>query len=546
MRNKTCAVFLVLIACSVAVTASAQMVPMRQGYVSDYVGVLGSETHQQLARDLAALRNRDNVEMNVVVIDSLHGYSVEDFSRTMANYWHIGDDLGNRGVLLLFAPVERKVRIEVGRGLVSVLPDALTSRIIQSAIVPPWKSGDRDRAVLRGVSELIDILHRSAAPAVNSTPMPAPVMQRAMPEAPIAASTGGTNGLSLGINTVIAFGVLIGFGVFLLLLHRRNIAAENHEKLQQCNERMELVRARHDDAQNAMIDLQTRNPAEVWQEMRNRLNDVAARDLDRLELTLRGMHTAQRRGLGQQASVRERIGVWMAETDNVLAFFQIVFALRKKLEVADEQVARLRQNLPKRLRALQEEVDQTDVSEKTRQIVIQQAAQLAEVERSIRKAPTLNELNMLVLQSQLTGIQVLLEGVANRAREDKAQAEQARAQVPILLKRVEGRLAGASRDHDAHFLGEARRQFQEAQSVATGDNIDWALAYMLLNNANHNCDRAAPPPPAPITHHYEDPSPSFTGHGITATLPDFSPDPSPISTPDFSPGFDGNGSSGDL
>lgn len=546
MRNRTCEVFLVLIACSVAITASAQMVPMRQGYVSDYAGVLGPETQRQLTQDLEALRNRDNVEMNVVVVDSLHGYSVEDFSRTMANHWHIGDDLGNRGVLLLFAPTERKVRIEVGRGLVSVLPDALTSRIIQSAIVPPWKSGDRDRAVLRGVSELIDILHRSAAPAVNSTPMPAPVMQRAMPEAPITASTGGTNGLSLGINTVIVFGVLIGFGVFLLLLHRRNIAADNHEMLQKCNERMELVRARHDDAQNAMIDLQTRNPAEVWQEMRNRLNDVAARDLDRLELTLRDLHKSQRRGLGQQASVRERIGIWMAETDSVLATFQIIFALRKKLEVADEQVARLRQDLPKRLKVLQDEIEHLYVSTKTRKIADEQSAQLAEIERNIRTARKDSELNVLVLHSQLIGVQSILEGAINRAKEEKEQARHARTQVPVLLKRVGDRLADASRDHDARYLSEARRQFQEAQSMAMGDNIDWALAYMLLNNANHNCDRAAPPPPAPITHHYEDPSPSFTGHGITATLPDFSPDPSPISTPDFSPGFDGNGSSGDL
>ena len=78
-------------------------------------------------------------------------------------FWKLGEAKKNNGVLLLVAPAEHKVRIEVGYGLEGTLTDALSSVIISSAIVPRFKAGDFSGGIERGVDGIISVLSTDAA-----------------------------------------------------------------------------------------------------------------------------------------------------------------------------------------------------------------------------------------------------------------------------------------------------------------------------------------------------------------------------------------------
>ena len=95
-------------------------------------------------------------------VSSLGGMSIEDYAFGLFNEWGIGDPTSNRGLLLLVAPNERKVRIEVGCGLEGRITNDVAAAIIADVILPDYRSGDLKAGTMAGVDALVD---RLAAPA---------------------------------------------------------------------------------------------------------------------------------------------------------------------------------------------------------------------------------------------------------------------------------------------------------------------------------------------------------------------------------------------
>lgn len=91
----------------------------------------------------------------VATTPSLQGGDIESFANGLFRFWKLGEAKANNGVLLLVAPVERKVRIEVGYGLEGTLTDAVSSIIIQSTIIPRFKTGDFAGGIERGADAVI-------------------------------------------------------------------------------------------------------------------------------------------------------------------------------------------------------------------------------------------------------------------------------------------------------------------------------------------------------------------------------------------------------
>ena len=108
----------------------------------------------------------------VVTLPSLQGYSIEDFGYQLGRYWGIGQKDKNTGALLIVAPKEHKVRIEVGYGLEGTLTDAQSSVIINRDIVPQFKRGDFNAGVLAGTTTILKVLggDASAAQPAKSAP----------------------------------------------------------------------------------------------------------------------------------------------------------------------------------------------------------------------------------------------------------------------------------------------------------------------------------------------------------------------------------------
>src|SRR5215475_16149628 len=112
---------------------------------------------------LKELEDKSSIQLVVATVKSLQGSDVETYANQLFRFWKLGEARKNNGVLLLVAPYERKVRIEVGYGLEGTLTDALASVIISSAIVPRFKNNDYSGGIERGVDGIIGVLSTDSA-----------------------------------------------------------------------------------------------------------------------------------------------------------------------------------------------------------------------------------------------------------------------------------------------------------------------------------------------------------------------------------------------
>jgi len=143
--------------------AAAVTFPALTGRVVDEANVLSAAERGRLAPKLAELEEKSGIQLVVATVNSLQGEEIEPYANELFRTWKLGEKAKNNGVLLLVAPKERRVRIEVGYGLEGTLTDALSKIIIANAIAPRFKAGDFDGGVTRGVDDIITVLTTDAA-----------------------------------------------------------------------------------------------------------------------------------------------------------------------------------------------------------------------------------------------------------------------------------------------------------------------------------------------------------------------------------------------
>ena len=129
----------------------------------DDAQLLGPDVEEELTAELKALEDKSSDQLVVVTVPSLQGFPIEDFGYQLGRHWGIGTAKLSNGVLLIVAPNEHKVRIEVGYGLEPVLTDALSKIIIDNAILPKFRAGDYAGGIKDGVRDIIKVLTGDAA-----------------------------------------------------------------------------------------------------------------------------------------------------------------------------------------------------------------------------------------------------------------------------------------------------------------------------------------------------------------------------------------------
>ncbi|EGD59580.1 hypothetical protein Y88_2624 [Novosphingobium nitrogenifigens DSM 19370] len=135
--------------------ASAQTFPQLTGRVVDDAHILTPDQVSALDTKLASLETQSQRQLVVATVSSLGGDEIEDYANRLFRTWGIGDKQRNDGILLLVAPTEHKVRIEVGYGLEGIVTDALSSIIIRHDIVPRFRANDYAGGINAAVDDLI-------------------------------------------------------------------------------------------------------------------------------------------------------------------------------------------------------------------------------------------------------------------------------------------------------------------------------------------------------------------------------------------------------
>ena len=126
--------------------------------VHDEAKVMSTAAVDQLENQLKAYEDSTTNQIAVLIISSLDGDVLEEYSLRVAEKWKLGQAARDNGVLLLIAIEDRKMRIEVGEGLEGVLTDALSNRIIRNEIAPEFRRGDYEAGVLSGVNGIISAI----------------------------------------------------------------------------------------------------------------------------------------------------------------------------------------------------------------------------------------------------------------------------------------------------------------------------------------------------------------------------------------------------
>jgi uncharacterized protein len=147
---------------ALAQTQTGPTFPPLTGRVVDAANILPADMRTSLTEKLQALQDKTTTQLVVVTLPSLQGYEIADYGYQLGRAWGIGQKGSNNGALLIVAPSERKVRIEVGYGLEGTLTDAVSRLIIENAILPRFRAGDFPGGIQRGTDDLIQVLSGDA------------------------------------------------------------------------------------------------------------------------------------------------------------------------------------------------------------------------------------------------------------------------------------------------------------------------------------------------------------------------------------------------
>ncbi|RDJ20588.1 hypothetical protein DWF00_08080 [Bosea caraganae] len=140
------------------VAAAEPSYPALTGRIVDNANLISAEARGRIEQKIAAHEAKTSDQVVVATLPSLQGVTIEEFANGLFRHWQLGAKSKNNGVLLLVAPNERKVRIEVGYGLEGALTDALSKVIITTAVAPKFKNGDFAGGIEGGVDAILSIL----------------------------------------------------------------------------------------------------------------------------------------------------------------------------------------------------------------------------------------------------------------------------------------------------------------------------------------------------------------------------------------------------
>jgi uncharacterized protein len=173
-------------------------VPPLRAHVTDLTGTLSAQQIQDLDSRLREFERAKGSQIAVLMLPSTEPETIEQYSIRVADAWKIGRARVDDGVILVVAKNDRKLRVEVGRGLEGAIPDAIAKRVVSDVIAPHFRSGDFYGGIAAGTDALMKV--------IEGEPLPAP-----------PAASGGFGREFDFLTIVVLIAALVMFGFFAVL-----------------------------------------------------------------------------------------------------------------------------------------------------------------------------------------------------------------------------------------------------------------------------------------------------------------------------------------
>src|SRR6266852_5788305 len=143
-------------------------VPPLKAHVTDLTGTLAAQQIRDLESRLAAFERDKGSQIAVLMLPSTQPETIEEYSIRLAEAWKIGRARIDDGVILVVAKNDRKLRVEVGRGLEGAIPDAIAKRVIAEVIAPHFTAHDFYGGIVAGTGALMKLIGGEDLPAPRS------------------------------------------------------------------------------------------------------------------------------------------------------------------------------------------------------------------------------------------------------------------------------------------------------------------------------------------------------------------------------------------
>jgi uncharacterized protein len=176
LRRMAAAAGLLLALAMQPARADPVAVPVLAARVTDQTGTLTAEQSRMIETKLAWVERRTGAQIAVLIVPTTGSDSIEAYALRVFNSWGLGRKDIDDGVLLLVAKGDRRMRIEVGTGLETAIPDATALRIIQDDMVPAFRAGDFFRGLAAAIAALVPLIEQDGLPKPEKASQAAPML----------------------------------------------------------------------------------------------------------------------------------------------------------------------------------------------------------------------------------------------------------------------------------------------------------------------------------------------------------------------------------
>jgi uncharacterized protein len=177
MKRLASALFIIFVISFLAghSVASDPPFPRPTGAVNDFANVIPPEQRAAMESLAGEVLQKTGTAVVVATVPTVGDRVVDDYATRLYESWGIGKKGEDKGVLILLALKERRVRIETGYGVEGILPDGVVGEIIRLQVIPPLKQGDYGQGLLNAMTAVSDVIARNAGVTLTGRPQLQPV-----------------------------------------------------------------------------------------------------------------------------------------------------------------------------------------------------------------------------------------------------------------------------------------------------------------------------------------------------------------------------------